>query len=68
MKQQRLYGTIGAGMLAYTGGKLVNEGMKSGQSADNQIVKNLQDKYRKTGKLDEREMAALTSRMTGSST
>lgn len=65
-RDKLIFGTVGAGMLASTGTKLLSSGVQSGQGiTPEQRMQNLRAKYRQTGQLDPREQRMLTNMMAG---
>lgn len=63
-RQRIMYGGAGGAFALSTGAGLVASGANAGQSDDQRIADSLKAKYQQTGKLDEREMNVLRSKMT----
>lgn len=64
LRNQMVFGGLGTAMALGTGKGLISEGAKSGKGADDKaIAQNLYQKYKTTGKLDDREMRLLTQKM-----
>jgi hypothetical protein len=63
-RQRITYGGVGGAFALGTGAGLVRSGANAGQSDDQRIADSLRAKYNETGKLDEREMNLLRSKMT----
>lgn len=63
-RQRIMYGGAGGAFALGTGAGLVQSGANAGQSDDQRIADSLKAKYQQTGKLDEREMNVLRSKMT----